>query len=59
MIEVGIKAAAIFQIRPKLPQTFFQYRMTTDKMAPNWIEISKLFKNSEVGILNSSPVKIK
>lgn len=54
MIEVVIKAAPILKIRSHELQIFFQYKTTTARIAPSWIEIVKVFKNSVVGILSQA-----
>jgi hypothetical protein len=54
MIEVVIKAAPILKIKFHELQIFFQYRMTTARIAPSWIEIVKVFRNSVDGIFSQA-----
>ena len=59
IIPVGIKAAIIFLLRFQFFNIISRYKKTTAAMAPNWIDISNVFKNSVSAIFNRWEVSIR
>ena len=58
-MAVGIKAATIFLFNTQSLMSLFQYKTTTAKTAPTWIEISNVFKNELSAKLKALDARIR